>query len=410
MPEASRAFPENKFIYNLLVFGQVLRSAGMDIPPYRMGDVLSALEYIDITNKQDVYYALRSLLVYDHLDYPVFEQAFNEFWKAWQHRWRAMSLPPVKAPHRPKLESQSTGEATSADPLSGSKDQPSSPEMLVARTTYSQNELLRQKDFAALTPQETQSVYRLIETLDWTPAERKTRRFRSGTGSQLDFRQTFRSNLRFGSEIVLLRKKTQRYKPRPIIILADVSGSMQAYSKILMHFIFSITAKYAHPVESFIFSTRLTRITPYISKPRFEHAMRAISSQVHTWSGGTRIGAALRTFNVEWTWRLNAQNAAILLISDGWDRGDPDALTREIAHLHRCAHQLIWLNPLLGSPDYQPLTRGMQAALPHIDRFLPAHNLASLEELAEVLTMGLKHSPFVPPTSLPEGLPEIPVD
>ena len=399
MPDASRSFPEDNFIYNLLVFGRVLRSTGMDIPPYRMGDVLSALEHIDITIRQDVFYALRSLLVYDHLDYPIFEKAFDEFWKAWQHRWQAMSLPPVKAPHRPQLEAQPAGETSSNAQLSGQQVQPSSAETLALQTTYSQNELLRQKDFAAMTAQEIQAVYRLIESLDWAPAERKTRRFRSGAGSQIDFRQTFRSNLRFGSEIVLLRQKTQRFKPRPVIILADVSGSMQAYSKILMHFIFSITTKYAHPVESFVFSTRLTRITPYISKPRFEHAMRAISSQVHTWSGGTRIGAALRTFNVEWAWRLNAQNAAVLLISDGWDRGDPDALKGEIAHLHRCAYQLIWLNPLLGSPDYQPLTRGMQAALPHIDRFLPAHNLASLEELAEVLTMGLKHPPFVPPTT-----------
>ena len=392
MPELSQPAQKNNFIHNLLLFGRLLRSAGIDLPPYRTGDVLLALDHIDITSKQDVYHTLRSLLIHDHENYPVFEKAFQEFWQARQRRWLSMSLPPVKAPHQPSLEAAQTSKSMvspSPDPDAGATPPNIPATTLAIQSTYSQTELLRQKDFAHLSPQEIHAVYRLIETLEWTPAERKTRRFRSGAGTRLNFRQTFRENLRFGSEIVLLRKRTPRFKPRPIIVLADVSGSMQAYSKILMHFVFSITAKYSHPVESFIFSTRLTRITPYIAVPRFEHAMKAISTQVQSWSGGTRMGEALRTFNIEWAWRLNAQTASILLISDGWDRGNPAHLKREIAHLQRGAYQLIWLNPLLGSPDYQPLTRGMQAALPHIDRFLPAHNLASLEDLANILTSGL---------------------
>jgi uncharacterized protein with von Willebrand factor type A (vWA) domain len=396
MPDPSVSAQENNFIHNLLLFGRVVRSLGIDSPPYRMGDVLLAFKDIDITNQQDVYYSLRSLLIYDHEDYPVFEKAFREFWKAWQDRWSTISLPPVKAPHQLGSKADEGSQPMIDRPL-GRSDSSSSPtpsNIQAVQTTYSQTELLRQKDFAHLTQQEIKAVNRLIETLDWTPAERKTRRFRAGAGTQLNFRQTFRDNLRFGSEIFLLRKKGSRFKPRPIIILADVSGSMQDYSKILMHFVFSITAKYVHPVESFIFSTRLTRITPYIALPRFEHAMRAISTRVHSWSGGTRIGETLRAFNIDWAWRLNAQSATILLISDGWDRGNPKDLKREIGHLHRCAYQLIWLNPLLGSYDYQPLTRGMQAALPHIDRFLPAHNLASLEELAEILTSQPKPPSF----------------
>lgn len=367
----------------------------MDAPPYRMGDVIRALDDIDITNKQDVFFALRALLVTRHEDYPIFEKAFQEFWKAWQERWLSMTLPPVKAPHRPRMETEQEPQAMGARNLQGkdSKSQVSPAEKLKLKTTYSQAELLRQKDFAQLTPDEIQAVYRLIETLDWTPAQRKTRRFKSGSGTRMDFRRTFRDNLRFGGEMLLLRRRSPRYKPRPVIVLADVSGSMQDYSKILMHFVFSITAKFSHPVESFIFNTRLTRITPYITKPHFEHAMRAISTRVRNWSGGTRIGAALRTFNIDWAWRVNANNAVVLLISDGWDRGSPADLKREIAHLQRCAHQLIWLNPLLGSPDYQPLTRGMRAALPHIDRFLPAHNLASLEGLAEILSTEVDRTP-----------------
>ena len=394
MSQASRSSQQNTLLHNLLLFGRVLRSAGLDVPPYRMGDVLLALQHIDITLKLDVYHTLRCLLVSDRQDYAIFDKAFQEFWRDWQNRWLSMSLPPVRAPHRPSLEAHPKPDVTSSNSTGVQDDRTSSPSTAVAlQTTYSQAELLRQKDFATLTPEEIRAVYRLIETFDWTPAERKTRRFRSGAGSQYNFRQTLRYNLQFGSEIFILRRKTPRFKPRPLIVLADVSGSMQAYSKILMHFIYSLTAKAAHPVESFIFSTRLTRITPFISAPRFEHAMRAISSRVQTWSGGTRIGAALRTFNVDWAWRLNAQNAVVLLISDGWDRGNPADLQREIAYLHRCAHQLIWLNPLLGSPDYEPLTRGMRAALPHIDRFLPVHNLASLEDLAAILAAGVKPAP-----------------
>ena len=400
MPDLNSPAQKNLLIHNLLLFSRLLRAAGIDSPPYRTGEVLQAFEQIDITNRQDVFYTLRSLLVYDHQDYPVFEKAFREFWKAWQNRWLSMSLPPVKAPHLPQLKADQQAETPGRPPGEPDSSAPlPSTTNLAVKTTYSPTELLRQKDFAHLTPEEIQAVYRLIETLEWSPAERKTRRFSPGGEDQLDFRLTFRENLRFGSELVHLRHKTLRYKPRPVIILADVSGSMQEYSKILMHFVFSVTAKSSQPVESFIFNTRLTRITPYISLPRFEHAMQALSDSVHNWSGGTRIGASLRTFNIDWAWRLNAQSAAVLLISDGWDRGNPEDLKREIAHLQRCAHQLIWLNPLLGSPDYQPLTRGIQAALPHLDRFLPAHNLASLEQLAEILTTGLKVSLPVRPTA-----------
>ena len=384
----------NHLIHNLLLFSRVLQAAGIDSPPYRTGEVLQAFDQMDISKRDDVFYCLRALLISDHEDYPIFEKAFKEFWKAWQNRWLSMSLPPVKAPHQPQLkpdqDPQSPGGSPHAQPDSPGSPPPAT--RLALKTTYSPTELLRQKDFAHLTPQEIQAVYRLIETLEWSPAERKTRRFSPGGGARLDFRRTFRQNLRFGDELMLLRHRTPHFKPRPIIILADVSGSMQDYSKILMHFVFSITAKSSQPVESFIFNTRLTRITPYISLPRFEHAMQSLSDHVHTWSGGTRIGDSLRTFNIDWAWRLNAQSATVLLVSDGWDRGNPEDLKREIAHLQRCAHQLIWLNPLLGSPDYQPLTRGMQAALPHLDRFLPAHNLASLEQLADILTAGLKLS------------------
>jgi uncharacterized protein with von Willebrand factor type A (vWA) domain len=157
---------------------------------------------------------------------------------------------------------------------------------------------------------------------------------------------------------------------------------MEQYSRLLLHFLYGLAESLTQRVESFVFSTRLTRISHQLRGSDIDAAIADVTSQVHDWSGGTRIGAALKTFNYDWGRRVLGRGAIVLLISDGWDRGDPELLHTEIGRLHRSCHRLIWLNPLLGSPRYEPLTRGMQAALPHIDDFLPVHNLASLEQLA----------------------------
>jgi uncharacterized protein with von Willebrand factor type A (vWA) domain len=176
-------------------------------------------------------------------------------------------------------------------------------------------------------------------------------------------------------------------KPRPIVVIADVSGSMERYSGMLLHFIHGLSAAPASRglVEAFVFATRLTRVTHELARHGADRAARP-STLVPDWGGGTRIGAALRTFNTQWGRRLLARGPVVLLISDGWDRGDPDALARETSRLQRSCHRLIWLNPLIGAPGYQPLTRGLQAALPFVDEFLPAHNVASLEQLFAALT------------------------
>jgi uncharacterized protein with von Willebrand factor type A (vWA) domain len=171
-----------------------------------------------------------------------------------------------------------------------------------------------------------------------------------------------------------------------LIIIADISGSMERYTRLLLHFIYSLTTGLDQPVESFVFSTRLTRITRQLRDRNVDRALREVSAAVPDWSGGTRIGEALKAFNFDWGRRVLGQGAVVLLISDGWDRGDADLLRTEMARLQRTCRRLIWLNPLLGSPQYEPLTRGMQAALPYLDDFLPVHNLASLEDLARRLS------------------------
>ena len=181
-----------------------------------------------------------------------------------------------------------------------------------------------------------------------------------------------------------LASRTHKLRPRPLVVLCDISGSMERYSRLLLQFVYSMTAG-LRDVESFVFGTRLTRITRLLRNRDIDEAITDVGRQVLDWGGGTRIGEALKEFNFNWGRRVLGHGAIVLLISDGWDRGEPELIGRETARLHRTCHRLIWLNPLLGHEGYQPLTRGLQAALPHVDDFLPVHNLHSLEQLGKVL-------------------------
>ncbi|MEZ4676570.1 MAG: VWA domain-containing protein, partial [Caldilineaceae bacterium] len=251
--------------------------------------------------------------------------------------------------------------------------------------TYSDRELLRQKDFARLDDRELAAVQRMMQRIHWQLEPRRTRRMvRARRGELIDLRRTMRQTLRHGGEVMQFTYKERKAKRRPVVLICDISGSMERYSRVLLQFIYIVTSRLDR-VESFVFSTRLTRITRQLRRRNVDDALSEASAVVHDWAGGTRIGDAIRTFNYEWARRVLNQGAVVMVISDGWDRGDVALLGREMDRLHRSCHRLIWLNPLLGAEDYEPLVRGIQAALPHIDDFLPVHNLASLEQLAQVL-------------------------
>jgi hypothetical protein len=258
--------------------------------------------------------------------------------------------------------------------------------LIEVTATYSQREVLRYKDFSELTYEEEERIKLFIADMIWNLDTRRTRRKGVGHGDQPDFRRGFRQNMRYGGELLEWPTRRPKVKPRPLVIIADISGSMERYSRLLLHFVYSVTLGLEQPVEVFVFSTRLTRITRQLRHKNIERALAEVSSIVHDWAGGTRIGDALKDFSYNWTRRVLASGAIIMLISDGWDRGDPELLGTEMNRLQRSCYRFIWLNPLLGSPRYEPLTRGMQAALPAIDDFLPVHNLASLEDLAEHLS------------------------
>ena len=243
----------------------------------------------------------------------------------------------------------------------------------------------RRRDFSELTEDEIQEVRELIADLVWRLGERLTRRQRAGEGRRLDLRRTLRQSFHHGGEILSFARRRPRRKPRPLVVIADISGSMERYTRLLLHFSYSLTQGLGQRVEAFAFGTRLTRLSRHMRDRDVERALSGVSSAVTDWSGGTRIGDCLHRFNYDWARRVLSGGAIVLLISDGWDRGDPEILAKEMDRLRRSCHRLVWLNPLLGSPEYEPLTRGMQAALPHVDNFLPVHNLKSLEDLAQHL-------------------------
>ncbi|HLF00805.1 MAG TPA: VWA domain-containing protein [Anaerolineales bacterium] len=382
---------EGNLLHNLILFGRLLRGLGLDVNPGRMMDVAHALAFVEVGRKPDFYHTLRSLLVHRHEDISLFDQAFNFFWRKPEEGWE-VKLPGLEQKFKPKKPPVVTPplrepKAPEGEPPPSPDEQP---QPIVELTlTYSATEVIRRKDFAEMTGEELAAVKQLMATLLWHLGERRTRRRRPGHGQFLDLRRTVRNNLRYGGEILKWAKREPKHKPRPIVIIADISGSMERYTRLLLHFIYGLTMGLAQPVESFVFSTRLTRITRQLGHKDIDHALREVGHTVADWSGGTRIGEALKDFNFDWGRRVLGRGAIAILISDGWDRGDVQLLKKEMARLQRNCHRLIWLNPLLGSPDYEPLTRGMQTALPFIDDFMPVHNLASLEDLAQRLaTLG----------------------
>lgn len=373
-------------VHNTVLFGRLLHRLGLGVNPASMETVIAALDHIEAPNRTDFYYTLRAILINTREDYQMFHQAFEAFWRTPKKLWPALTLPPT-ADGRPRQKTQNLLASTPELTPNPAKSAPEGEDHLLLKARYSPDQALRQKDFAALTPEEENAIKGYIQDLRWAPPLKQTRRWQAGNRARIDFRNTYRHSLRSGGEVLVWRHKAPKHKPRPVILLADVSGSMEPYSRILLHFVYALTAGLPAQVESFLFSTALTHITRQVNARQIDRAIRAVSQQVPDWSGGTRIGQTLRTFNQTWAGRVASSNAAVLLISDGWDRGDTDVLRQEIARLQRGSHRLIWLNPLLGSPRYQPLTRGMQAALPYIDEFRPVHNLASLEDLVKTLVV-----------------------
>ena len=375
--------PEADLLQRLGAFARLLHDAGMEAGPRRLTDATRALNHVDLRQQADFRNALRAVFVSRKDEIPTFEAAFDIFWAPADPRasagvipGRGRSLP--MSPERAKVWAAALG--LSSSQLNREQDPTTVP---ASSSGYSAEELLRHKDFEAMTWQETEQVRRLLEQAPWRVSQRKTRRLRPARSGRIDLRRTARHAIRSSGELVRLFRRRPRLRRRPLVLVCDVSGSMERYSRLLMIFAHAIARR--EDLEAFVFSTRLTRITRLLRQRDLDRALASVSKGVHDFSGGTRIGDALADFNRRWARRVLGHGAVVIIISDGWDRGDPTQLAAELIHLRRSAHRLIWLNPLLGSEGYQPLTRGMAAALPFCDDFLAAHNLQALDELGQLL-------------------------
>jgi uncharacterized protein len=373
---------------NLLLFGRVLRGLGLDVSPGRMRDLIGATEHVGIGARADFRHAARSLLVHRHEDLPLFEAAFDAFWRRPSKGMTALDLRALgekRRFRRPRFAApgplREASPAAGDDPVSNASDPPLLQPVLVA----SAEERLRHKDFGEMSAEELAEVAAFVGNAALAPETRRTRRRRPGPRPFLDLRQTVRDSRRQGGEILTFAHRERLAKPRPIVVIADISGSMERYTRILLLFVYALAQRKQGRLEAFVFGTRLTRITRNLRGRDAERALREVARAVPDWSGGTRIGLALHTFNFEWARRVLGRRPLVLLVSDGWETGDPSQLALEMARLRRSSGRLVWLNPLMGAPDYEPLTRGMQAALPHIGALLSVHNLASLEHLGRHL-------------------------
>jgi len=374
-------------VANLLAFARVLRTVGIDAHPSGVMELVRALDLVGVGRRREVYSAARALLVTRHDQLALFDRAFELFWRAPPERngipiGRSRSFLPRRNPPTAGGLSIVDLEALSLEPpkTAGPAEQES--QTMHASHSYSPAELLRRKDFGSLSADELEEVKRLMSELVLDLGARRSRRWRQAGRYPTDLHYSIRRSLHSGGELFELFGRQPKWKPRALVVIADISGSMERYSGLLLRFICGIARSQARSIESFVFSTQLTHITRHLGSRDVERAVAEITRNVPDWSGGTRIGQSLRTFNFQWSRRVLGRGAVVLLISDGWDRGDNELLSREMARLQRSCHRLIWLNPLLGSPHFEPLTMGLQAALPFVDDFLPIHNLESLEQLA----------------------------
>ena len=369
-------------LQNLTLFGRLLRGIGLPVSTARMLDLAQALPLIEVFRREEFHAAARALLIHRREDLELFDAAFSLFWETPPERWTRTRLPGMTLRRQRSPATQATFRPVASG---GSGDSGEAPPRPFARRTWSDREALEHRDFSDLDEDELREVRALIRDAGWQAARRRVVRFRPGGNRNLDLRRTLRRGLRSGGEWVRLERRRRREKPRPLIVLADVSGSMEQTARVLLHFLYGLSHGSPGRVEAFVFATRLTRITRKLADRRVDRALREASEAVRDWSGGTRIGEALLRFNLEWARRLPTSSAIVLLVSDGWDRGDPALVAKEMERLQGLAWRIVWLNPLLSDEGYEPLTRGMVAALPHIHDFLPVNNLASVRSLADHL-------------------------
>jgi uncharacterized protein with von Willebrand factor type A (vWA) domain len=394
------------FFWNALLFTRALRAAGLTTDLGAAIDYSRALTLIDIGEREQVRAAGLALFVRRRDEVAIYDEVFQRFWQRYELAidapdWPADRPAGIGPMERQRIREVATAEDAMADALAvgaqatgdgESAEPPEQADDAPASHAWSDLERLLHKPFGRMTPDELRDAERLVDELRPRLEMRRSRRFALHQhGQRVDPRRMLRRNLQNGGEIVEWLWRRPRLRPRAITVICDVSGSMERHSRLLIRFTLALRRVSGVRTEAFVFGTHLTRVSRELAGRDPDAALARVSATVSDWSGGTRIGASLREFNHRWARRVLRSSGVVIVVSDGWDRGDPGAVRAEMARLQRSCHRLIWLDPLAGSEHYQPLAGGMRAAYPFIDDLVAVDDLASLERLGELLAEMAEH-------------------
>jgi uncharacterized protein with von Willebrand factor type A (vWA) domain len=382
---------ESSLLSHLLLFSKGLREKKVGVTTDNVIDALRGIPFIDLRKKSDFYQLLKSNFVSKKEEIAPFDDLFEAFWS---FENKATLFPEILRPEEggTSQESEEAGSALLSKRIeisfgdSGEEETEGREADLKETLRYSAEEILTQKEFGHLETGELEKVKEFVLALTRRMAIRLSRRWERGRkGDRLDLRKVLRKSLKYGGEILELPAKEPKTKPLRLIFICDVSGSMDIYSQFFLLFMYGLQHYYAH-CETFVFSTRLSQATIFLKRKDFDEALRLLSTRALDWSGGTNIGLSLHQFRQQHSHLLSPQRTILIIFSDGWDRGDTTLLDSEIRSLKKQVKKVIWLNPLSGSPNYQPLCRGMAAALPYLDHFLPCHSFSSLKSLDHLMS------------------------
>lgn len=378
----------------ITAFCHLLKQMDINVTTTNQISFCRSLELIDIAQREEFYHVARTNLIANESDRQTFDLAFNLFWKYPRPTPYPLGVDDGEtddpSTDEPLLQELSDAEDSEGGDFSinewlDSEAEENQDEEADDTIAYSPDDVLTKKDFSTLSPEEIEKARQAIAKFAALLATKLSRRKEPGVkGKTIDFRRSWRKNIAYGGEPLNLVHKRKKIKKNKILLLCDVSGSMDCYSKFLIQFIYGMQQEIKE-IEVAVFSTRLTNITGLLRRKGVEEGLREMAAVVPDWSGGTKIGESIIGFYREFARSFSANRSIVILISDGWDQGDADILQRSMEMLNRHAYKLIWLNPLLGSNGYQPVCRGIRTALPYVDYFLPAHNLESLVKLTKVL-------------------------
>jgi uncharacterized protein with von Willebrand factor type A (vWA) domain len=383
--------PSGRLALNIMHFARVLREAGLPVGPGHVIDALDAAQVGSLRSREDFYWTLHAVFVKRREHKEIFDQAFHVFWKKPKMLEQLMQLMFQQITRPADEKAKKAGFRRLAEAMfdkvesqSRREEQPGSLDF-DATFSHSAMEVLRQKDFEQMTVAEQAQARQAIARLNVHRLEIPTRRFRpSHAGERIDLRRTLKGSLRAGGHLIDLARREQQWREPPLVVLCDISGSCSNYSRMFLHFLHGLMND-RERVSVFLFGTRLTNISRELKRRDVDEAMARVSSAVKDWSGGTRIGGALKEFNYKWARRVLTQGAHVLLMTDGLDREDVTLLNVEMARLRRSARRIVWLNPLLRYQGFEARAAGIRAMMPYIDEFRPVHSLESLADLAAAL-------------------------